>query len=335
LRRFPWRRRSAASDARSSTATATTGTADAAKPASCGRFAPTPSGPLHLGSLLAAAGSYLSARSRGGRWILRIDDLDRERSVPGLCESFPQTLETFGFEWDGSIQFQSDRIEDYQRALSRLQAAGCCYPCRCSRAMLAAAQDIEPGSEPVYPGTCRYDPEAARVPHALRFAIGVDQAVVEFEDAFQGDFRQECRQEAGDFVVRRRDGAFAYHLAVVVDDARIGITEVVRGADLLSSTPRQILLQRALGLPTPSYGHLPVLTESDGRKLAKSRRALPLAADAAPQQLWQVLSWLEQSPPSELARTTVRELWAWAIPNWKPERLVGLRERRLPPAEPA
>ncbi len=122
---------------------------------------------------------------------------------------------------------------------------------------------------------------------------------------------------------------------MVVDDARIGVTEVVRGADLLSSTPRQILLQRALGLPTPSYGHLPVLTESDGRKLAKSRRALPLAAEAAPQQLWQVLSWLEQSPPPELARTPVREIWAWAIPNWKPERLVGVRERRLPPADPA
>ena len=255
--------------------------------------------------------------------------------MPGLCESFPQTLESFGFEWDGSIHFQSNRIDDYRQALSRLQAAGCCYSCRCSRSTLTAAVAVDPGSEPVYPGTCRNDPGAASVPHALRFAIDGDQAPVEFEDAFQGAFSQECRQEAGDFVVRRRDGGFAYHLAVVVDDARIGVTEVVRGADLLSSTPRQILLQRALGLPTPSYGHLPVLTESDGRKLAKSRHALPLAAEAAPQQLWQVLSWLEQSPPPELARTSVRELWAWAIPNWKPVRLAGLRERRLPPAGPA
>jgi glutamyl-Q tRNA(Asp) synthetase len=288
-----------------------------------------------LGSLLAAAGSYLSARSQGGRWILRIDDLDRERCVPGLRESFPKTLETFGFEWDGSIQFQSDRIDDYRLALDDLLAANLCFPCRCSRATLAATVAIDPGSEPVYPGTCRNDPAAARVPHALRFAIGGDQAVVEFEDAYQGTYRQDCRQEAGDFVVRRRDGSFAYHLAVVVDDARIGVSEVVRGADLVSSTPRQILLQRALGLPTPRYGHLPVLTESDGRKLAKSRHALPLAAEAAPQQLWQVLTWLEQSPPPELARTPVRELWAWAIPNWKPERLVGHRERRLPPADTA
>ena len=255
--------------------------------------------------------------------------------MPGLCESIPRTLESFGFEWDGSIQFQSNRTDDYRQALSRLQAAGHCYPCRCSRATLAASVAVDPESEPVYPGTCRNDPEAARVPHALRFAIDGELPAVEFEDAFQGPFRQECRQQAGDFIVGRRDGGFAYHLAVVVDDARIGVTEVVRGADLLSSTPRQILLQRALGLPTPGYGHLPVLTEPDGRKLAKSRHALPLAADAAPQQLWQALSWLEQSPPPELARAPVRELWAWAIPNWKPERLVGLRERRLPPADPA
>jgi glutamyl-Q tRNA(Asp) synthetase len=284
---------------------------------------------------VAATGSYLSARSCGGRWILRIDDLDRDRCVPALRESFPYSLETFGFEWDGSIQFQSDRIDDYRLAVDRLQAAGCCYACRCSRSTLAATVAVDPGSESVYPGTCRNDLEAARVPHALRFAINGDQVAVSFEDAFQGTNCQDCRLEAGDFVVRRRDGGFAYHLAVVVDDARIGVTEVVRGADLLASTPRQILLQRALGLPTPAYGHLPVLTESDGRKLAKSRHALPLDADAAPQQLWQALSWLEQSPPPELARTSVRELWAWAIPNWKPARLVGLRERRLPPAGPA
>jgi len=255
--------------------------------------------------------------------------------VPGLRASFPRSLETFGFEWDGSVQFQSDRIDDYRLALDHLQAAGRCYACRCSRSRLAATVAVNPGAEPVYPGTCRHDPTADRLSHALRFAINGDQAAVEFEDAFQGAIRQDCRLEAGDFVVRRRDGVFAYHLAVVVDDARIGVTEVVRGADLLASTPRQILLQRALGLPTPAYGHLPVLAESDGRKLAKSRHALPLDADAAPQQLWQALSWLEQSPPAELARTSVRELWAWAIPNWNPARIAGLRERRLPPADPA
>jgi glutamyl-Q tRNA(Asp) synthetase len=285
-----------------------------------------------LGSLLAAAGSYLSVRSQGGRWLLRIDDLDRARCRPGLSESIPRTLETFGFEWDGSIQFQSDRMDHYAAALARLQASGRCYPCRCSRATLAAAQIADPASEPVYPGTCRSDPEAGHGSHAVRYAIDGPESLVEFEDAFQGPYRQDCSRECGDFIVKRRDGCIAYHLAVVVDDARQGVTEVVRGADLLSSTPRQILLQRTLSLATPRYGHLPVLAEPDGQKLAKSRRALPLAADAAPSQLWQALSWLEQSPPQELARAPVREAWAWAIPNWKPERLAGIRERRLPPA---
>jgi glutamyl-Q tRNA(Asp) synthetase len=282
--------------------------------------------------LLAAAGSYLSARSQGGDWRLRIDDLDRERCEAGHAATILATLESFGFEWDGSVQFQSVRTDTYRLALEQLQASGCCYACRCSRAAVAAALSAEPGSEPVYAGTCRQDPDAGRGPHALRFSIGADQAPVGFEDAFQGSCRQDCRREAGDFVVRRRDGIFAYHLAVVVDDASLGVTEVVRGADLLSSTPRQILLQRALGLPTPRYGHLPVLTEPDGRKLAKSRRALPLTVDAPTPQLWQVLCWLEQDPPPELAHAPVRELWAWAIRHWRPDRLAGIRERRLPPA---
>lgn len=186
----------------------------------------------------------------------------------------------------------------------------------------------------MYSGTCRGDPSAALSPHALRYAIAADEPQVEFDDAFQGRYRQDCRREAGDFVVRRRDGQAAYHLAVVLDDADAGVTEVIRGADLLASTPRQILLQRSLGLATPRYGHLPVLTEPDGRKLAKSRRALPLTAGAAPRQLWQVLQWLEQAPPAELAEAPVREQWAWAIANWRPARLAGLAERRLatPPA---
>ena len=264
--------------------------------------------------------------------MLRIDDLDRERCIPGLSESFPRTLESFGFEWDGIIQFQSTQTDDYCQALDKLQAVGRCYPCCCSRATLAATQASDPALEPVYPGTCRGVPEASSGAHALRFLIPESVPPVEFVDAFQGVCRQDCCREAGDFIVRRRDGFFAYHLAVVVDDARLGITEVVRGADLLSSTPRQILLQRTLGLSSPRYGHLPVLLEPDGRKLAKSRRALPLDSHAAPQQLWKVLSWLEQQPPPELERATVREIWAWAIPNWKPARIAGLRERRLPPA---
>jgi glutamyl-Q tRNA(Asp) synthetase len=288
---------------------------------------------LHLGSLLAAAGSYLSARHQGGRWLLRIDDLDRERSIAGLADEFQWVLESFGFEWDGNTQFQSLRTDRYQDALARLAIGGAAYPCRCSRSVLAAAQAADPALEPVYPGSCRGDPTAGDGPHALRFAIDESQAPVAFDDAFQGRYRQDCRREAGDFVIRRRDGQAAYHLAVVVDDAEMGVTEVVRGADLLSSTPRQILLQRALRLPTPRYGHLPVLTEPDGRKLAKSRRAVPIAAGDAPRQLWQALEWLEQAPPPELESAPVGEIWAWAIPNWRPARIEGRRERRLAPAE--
>jgi glutamyl-Q tRNA(Asp) synthetase len=276
----------------------------------------------------------LSARHQGGRWLLRIDDLDRERSIPGLADEFQSVLEAFGFEWDGTVRFQSVRTELYQDALARLAAGGAAYACRCSRSVLAVAQAADPALEPVYPGTCRGGNAAARDgPHALRYAIAAGQAPVEFDDAFQGRYRQDCRREAGDFVIRRRDGQAAYHLAVVVDDAEMGVTEVVRGADLLSSTPRQILLQRALRLPTPRYGHLPVLTEPDGRKLAKSRRAVPIAAGAASRQLWQALAWLEQAPPTELASAPVGEIWAWAIPNWKPGRIEGRRERRLAPAE--
>jgi glutamyl-Q tRNA(Asp) synthetase len=196
--------------------------------------------------------------------------------------------------------------------------------------MLALAQTADPGSEPVYPGTCRHDPEAGRGPHALRFTLEANEATVEFEDDFQGHVRQDCRREAGDFVVWRRDGLASYHLAVVIDDNMQGVTEVVRGADLLSSTPRQILLQRALGLGTPRYGHLLLLTEPDGQKLAKSRRTVPLDPGDAPRLLWQVLEWLEQAPPAELEAAPVHEIWAWAIPNWRPERIAGRRERRLP-----
>jgi glutamyl-Q tRNA(Asp) synthetase len=278
--------------------------------------------------LLAAAGSYLSARSRAGRWLLRIEDLDRDRCVPGLADQFQRTLELFGFDWDGNVSFQSHRTDLYEDYLRALQRGGRCYACRCSRSTLAALA-LEPGAEPVYPGTCRHDAAAVSGPHALRFAIEPDQPAVEFVDELQGPVRQDCLREAGDFVIRRRDGYFAYHLAVVVDDELQGVTEVVRGCDLLTSTPRQILLQRALGFRTPRYAHLPLLTESDGRKLAKSRHAVPLAPQEAAAQLWQVLNWLEQAPPTALAQATVAEVWSWALAHWRPERLAGCRERRL------
>ena len=238
-------------------------------------------------------------------------------------------LESFGFEWDGKVEFQSNRIDRYAEALTRLATSGRCYACRCSRSRLAAVP-VEPGDEPVYPGTCRNVPDASRVPHAIRFRIDERAADIRFNDRLQGAIRENCRRQVGDFVIRRRDGYFAYHLAVVVDDDTQGVTEVVRGCDLLTSTPRQILLQRALGLRTPQYAHLPLLTEADGRKLAKSRHAVALDPGRAAATLWAALGWLGQEPPAPLKRATVRELWDWAIPNWRPERLAGCRELRLP-----
>lgn len=312
--------------ARNNTATATTGTAEA-RP--CGRFAPTPSGPLHLGSLLAAVGSYLRARSQGGRWLIRIEDLDRQRSRQDFADEQLRVLDQFGFEWDGIVDFQSRRTDFYEAALAKLRHSGRCFACRCSRAQLAA-RSADPAAEPVYPGTCRDDAAAAGASHALRFRIAADQQPVEFKDTWQGTIHQDCRRDAGDFVVLRRDGQFAYHLAVVVDDELQGITEVVRGADLLSSTPRQILLQRSLGYRTPAYAHLPLLTEPDGRKLAKSRRSVPLDAGRAGSQLWDVLRWLRQQPPDALKRAGTAEIWRWALENWRPAGIAGLREVRLP-----
>jgi len=249
--------------------------------------------------------------------------------IPGVAEQMLRTLEFFGFEWDGIVEFQNDRILFYEQALARLKAAGLCYPCRCSRSQLAA-QSLEPGEEPIYPGTCRNDPVASLSPHALRFRTDPRLAEVGFEDRLQGPVSENCHQMAGDFVIRRRDGFFAYHLAVVVDDELQGVTEVVRGCDLLSCTPRQILLQRVLGYRTPEYAHLPLLLEADGRKLAKSRHAVPLDPDCAASGLWEALAWLRQQPPAELAGASVREIWAWALPHWHPERLAGCRELRLP-----
>lgn len=249
--------------------------------------------------------------------------------MPGLAAQIPATLASFGFEWDGPVSLQSARADSYAEAFHELQAMGRCYACRCSRSRIEAAQAADPAAEPVYPGTCRGDPDAASAAHAVRFRIEDGDGVVGFDDRYQGAVRQDCRREAGDFVVRRRDGPFAYHLAIVVDDERDGVSEVVRGTDLLSSTPRQILLQRTLGFRTPDYAHLPLLAEPDGRKLSKSRRALALDSKDAPRQLWQALVWLEQAPPAALARAPVREIWDWAMANWRPERLRGVSERRL------
>lgn len=294
-----------------------------------GRFAPSPTGPLHLGSLLAAAGSYLEARTRGGSWIVRMEDVDRAREVPGAADGILHALEKFGFEWDGAVERQSARTPLYATALARLDMAGLAYPCSCSRSQLARLAQASDG-EPIYPGTCRAGAAHGRLPAAVRFRTDLAQrAPVAIEDRLQGRIVQDVAREIGDFVIRRRDGYFAYQLAVVVDDADQGITDVVRGCDLLDSTPRQVLLQQALGLPTPAYAHLPLLVEADGAKLSKSRHSVPLDPARAPALLVETLALLGQSPPVELARAGTREIWTWAMAAWDPRPLRGRRETRV------
>jgi glutamyl-Q tRNA(Asp) synthetase len=230
-----------------------------------GRFAPSPTGPLHFGSLVAALGSWLLARNAGGEWLVRVEDIDPPREVPGAADDQLRTLTAFGLQSDAPVVRQAERGALYQSALDQLLAQGDAFVCHCSRSTLATHGGIHRACEP---GACRWDP-------AVRLRVP-DGAVVRFVDAIQGVVVQDVAREVGDVVLRRADGLWAYQLAVVVDDAAQGITDVVRGADLLDSTPRQILLQRALGLPTPRYAHLPLVVDGEGRKLSKSLAALPV-----------------------------------------------------------
>ncbi len=296
------------SGAKNSTATGTTATAE--PEGVVGRFAPTPSGELHLGSLYAAVASYLAARSRGGRWLLRIEDLDRPRELPGAADSIVRTLSALGFEWDGPVVRQSRRMALYREALAQLRSAAAVFECSCSRRELA--------DEERYPGTCRNGPTR---PGATCNRLRVDAGRIEFTDAIQGRFRQDVAAQVGDFTLQRRDGIIAYVLAVVVDDAEQGVTQVVRGADLLDSTPRQILLQRRLSLRTPRYAHVPLIVEPDGCKLAKSRASQAIGRalgtpHAAAELLCSTCRMLGMVPPPGLCGEKISAIWSWAIGAW-------------------
>lgn len=286
----------------------------------CGRFAPSPSGDLHLGSLLAAVGSYLAARRTGGRWLVRIDDLDPPRVVPGAADAILRSLEAHGLLWDGDVLFQSRRGEAYRAALEELGTAGLSYPCACTRRELAAI--ARAGIDgPVYPGTCRAGLAPGRAARALRLRVG--DAEISFHDAVQGDYRQHLAGAVGDFVLQRADGLIAYQLAVVVDDAFQRVTQVVRGVDLLASTPRQIYLQQCLGLQRPDYAHLPLLVDRHGAKLGKQTGAGPLDDTCASDNLHQVLTALAMPPPASLHGAPPVELLHWATAQREPARLAG------------
>ena len=287
-----------------------------------GRFAPSPTGPLHLGSLMAAVGSYLEARVRGDRWLLRMEDLDPPREMPGAADGILRDLTTLGFQWDGQVLYQSARREAYEAALSRLQRDGQVFPCACTRSEIAdsAVAGIE---GPVYPGTCRHGLAPGKAGRALR--VKVSPGPIEFVDLLQGAIRQDLARDIGDFVVRRADGCHAYQLAVVVDDAWQGITHVVRGADLLLSTPRQLHLQALLGYPRPIYMHMPVLVNAAGEKLSKQTHAAPLDLSRPSLALWQALAHLRQAPPQPLQSASIDEVWNWATKHWQPQTMQGVR----------
>lgn len=295
-----------------------------------GRFAPSPTGPLHFGSLLAAAGSWLDARAAGGRWLLRIEDIDPPREPPGAADQILRALETFELYWDEPVLYQSQRGSAFDAALDALVDASRAYPCNCSRKDIASANVAlgRPGAR-TYPGTCRDGARSKRRSRVLRVRTSAE--TVGMRDRLQGDFRQQLEDEVGDFVVRRREGYIAYQLAVVVDDAAQGITDIVRGVDLLDSTPRQLWLQRLLGLPTPRYMHLPVVAAPDGQKLSKQTGAEALDLGRAGALAWRVLQCLEQAPPAELKGAPPGELWAWGAAHWRPQQLAGVRSIPVPP----
>lgn len=287
-----------------------------------GRFAPSPTGLLHFGSLVAAVGSFLDARSRGGEWLVRMEDLDPPRVRPGAADNILHMLEAFGLFWDGEVMYQSRRGEAYRAALDVLHKQGMLYPCNCSRREIA---DSSPGPSAslVYRGRCRKGMHEGRSMHALR--VITDKQAIHFVDRILGDYGQCLETEVGDFVLRRADGLFAYQLAVVVDDAEQGITDVVRGADILDSTPRQIYLQQLLDLPAPSYLHLPVAVNARGEKLSKQTLAPALIPSDPVPQLFRVLRFLGQQPPPELQDACLQDFWQWAVKNWVVQNIPSLR----------
>lgn len=289
-------------------------------PGVVGRFAPSPTGPLHFGSLVAAVGSYCLARQAAGRWLLRIEDLDAPRVVAGAADGIMRDLESLGLTWDGEVVWQSRRTEAYAEALARLQEQGLVYACGCSRREILASAP-HPGEDgPVYPGTCREGLPPGRQPRAER--LRVPAALVTFQDGLRGHQEQRLADAVGDFILRRADGLFAYQLAAVVDDAAAGVNQVVRGADLLASTPRQIYLHSCLGYSLPRYIHLPLALGGDGEKLSKRHGASLSAGSASGGELLAlVLAFLGHPPPSDLVHAPPRELLAWGVANFSLDRV--------------
>lgn len=284
-----------------------------------GRFAPTPSGHLHFGSLVTALASYLDAKASQGRWLVRIEDLDQPRIIPNADRLILETLTDYGLLWDGPVLYQSQRLTAYQDAVDQLMQSSLLYYCRCSRKALLAHSGH-------YPGLCRTAHHSSKQA-ALRIRSSEQYPCV--CDRIQNVAEAQAGE---DFIIQRRDGIFAYHLAVVVDDAWQGITDVVRGADLLESTPRQHYLQSMLGLPTPRYAHIPLIVQKNGDKLSKSRQAPPLdrTPQAVAQTLTQALQALGQQPPHELAHEPPAQVIDWGVQHWCLEKIASVIQQACP-----
>lgn len=282
-----------------------------------GRFAPSPTGPLHFGSLLAALASYLETKTQSGKWLVRMEDLDKPREMAGAASNILHTLEAFEFEWDGEVVYQSQRSGLYQDALNQLNTKSLIYGCDCSRKEIADSYNQRPAQHGIdgliYPGTCRHK-TVVKTPHASRVVVASNP--IAFTDAIQGNIKQNLAHDIGDFVLKRADGLYAYQLAVVVDDFVQEITHIVRGADLLDSTPRQIYLQQKLNYPTPQYAQIPVASNTAGEKLSKQTLAPAIDVGQAPILLIQALSFLGQQPPNDLSTNSLSDIWLWAKQHW-------------------
>ena len=288
-----------------------------------GRFAPTPSGPLHFGSLVAALASFLDARHVGGEWLLRIEDVDPPRCPPGTSDVIRRQLEAYGLSWDAAVMIQSERDAPYQAVLARLAEQRLAYPCSCSRK--------EWRDYPIYPGWCRSGPLHPERALAWRLRSDLGARPVSWHDRLFGEQRYDPAA-LGDVVLKRKEGLWSYQLAVVVDDAEQGISDVVRGADLLDNTPWQLQLQAALGYPQPRYLHLPLIVAANGQKLSKQNRAaaIPVGGDAPRDYLHRALVALDQAPPRELTGASVTDQLAAAIAAWDPARLHREAKRQAP-----
>ena len=273
-----------------------------------GRFAPSPTGPLHYGSLLTAVASYLNIRANNGTWLVRIDDLDPPREVPGAANEILHALETYGLHWDQAVVYQSNRQQVYSEVLTELQDKGLVYPCSCSR------KDILERGEHVYSGHCRKHHLAGQKQYAMR--IKVPETILSWQDLIQGPQSTQLFLANGDFVVRRADGLYAYHLAVVIDDASQGISENIRGADLLPSTSAQRYLQQILDIEPPLYGHIPVAVNARGEKLSKQTGAAPITTSDPERTLVKALQDLGQTPPGDLDTSSVSDILRWGQQNW-------------------